>query len=923
MAIKATLVIVALALLVAFASARPIAFVGGSFTQARGHYSPNFAVYTETADNAARNGWARLESTAVDFDGPILDMYPVGEGVFAVGYFENIGPNKPSSGVAFYDGQKWCAIRESLAVTTKKRGGPTSGPSAVWCDSDASCWVAGDFSFVNNVPDEVNTEFANFAHYTYDEVTNEWQFDPAVRAWNNNSASGFIEPLGAAVVPGTLFGLTNRTDNETYFFAGVDSGSGYMTVYRGSPGDNGWRQITDNNVDLTAVNDVRDFGFDESVYPPIWYSVNDNNDPSDEHSTPWIRENLLAPCAHTECDVYVIQDAFVNFAFVPEQQTTNFVQSYESIWARNGTRYLIAFYDPDGTADARSGRYIVMKQVNDADPQPLGEPFTESTSQEIYRVRGHPLNSDWAYVVGEIEGANLFFPPGDVENGVVTDVSTDRRSLDVVYYVAEWRDLGRWEQAFGGGFSAFSGGAPNYLSFPIVYNLNSEQWFVANQGIEYVYDIVANGAAWYDNEEDPAQPSLFPIFTRSIQRRPNQFESGVSAGNELGVVPAEVFDFVCFSNCEYAYVAGDFNFHGNETLGGIALVEVEREGSSEDKVWAVGGGLWYNDLNVVRDKPDLQYTAGSVYALARQDDYLYAGGFFSRGKTGYVCLSNVARIRNSASTEDETEWEDLHGGCNDEVYDLHFWEGRLYAAGAFEYCGSRKVNYVADYTYQSGSNAQWNNLNNGVDGVAYSIEAFGGRLIFAGEFTYAGGIPASGVAAWNTAQWRPLLPACTEDCVPGGLSYYFNVLNSPSKVYNLKAAKDGNFLYARATFAGSSSGSGSGAGPEATYLARWEYFDDQDLGIWTVKGPQAEFSLDDNHKKADGVLVNNGTLIVVGGTVADDGLTHANQDLHTWDDHSKGQNWLGTHLVVAPEIFVLRSSASSLSSPLAFLLSAF
>jgi hypothetical protein len=258
------------------------------------------------------------------------------------------------------------------------------------------------------------------------------------------------------------------------------------------------------------------------------------------------------------------------------------------------------------------------------------------------------------------------------------------------------------------------------------------------------------------------------------------------------------------------------------------------------------------------------------------------------------------------------------------VYDLQFWEGRLYAAGAFDYCGSRKVNFVADYTYRSGSNAEWNNLNNGVDGLAYSIEPFGGRLIFAGDFTFAGGLPVTGVAAWNTAQWRPLLPACTDDCVPGDLQYYFNVLNTPRNVYNLQAAKDGNFLYARASFGAPSGPSSSGSLAQTpTYLARWEYFDGQDLGIWTVKGPQALFTLKEYHKRADGVFVNNGTLVVVGGTVGDAALTRANQDLHTWDDHSQAQNWLGTHLLVAPEIYVVRSSASTLSSPLAFLLSAF
>jgi len=919
MSIKATLLLLAIALCVALASARPLAFIGGSFYQARGHFSPGFGVFTDKPDDAANSKWARHESTAVEFDGPILDMYPVGEGVFAVGRFTNLGGHKDSAGVAFYDGTKWCAIRESIGgIATKKRGGPNGG-YAVWCDSDTSCWVAGNFNSINNIDNDLNTEWQNFAHYTFDAVTSEWQYDPAVRSWNNNTAGNF--PLEFNAVPGTLFGFTNRTDNQTYFFVGLGSIGG-MTVFRGSTADNGWKQIG-TTVSGVPVSNVKDFGFDTSVYPPILYTINSAGaTPDQEEATPWFQELLLAPCTHANCDTYILQSAFTNFAFVPKQQNTNYIKDYYSIWSSNGTTYLIAQYDPDGTATAREPRWQVLKQVGDEDPQPLGLAFEQDTSQKIERVRGHPENKEWAYVIGQIVGANLFFPEGDNEGATTNDIETDRRSADRVTYVAQWRDLGRWEQALGGGFLEFTS-TPSADQFPIVYNPNTQQWFVANTEITYTYDIQANGAAYYDNSPAAAQPSLFPVFTRALYKRPAQLDGSTSTGNPIDLVPANVYEFRCYADCQYVYVGGDFNFHGNDTIGAVAVVRVQESGEAE--VQTVGGGLWYNDLNVVRDKPSDQFTAGSVYTMALEGEYLYVAGFFSRGKTGYVCLNNVARIRRDISTDSDAQWEDVGGGCNGEVYDLHVWEGRLYAAGAFEYCGNRKVNFAADYTYRSGSDAEWNNLNNGLNGVAYSLEAFGGRIIFAGEFSYAGGIPVSGVAAWNTAQWRPLLPACTDDCVPGSLQYYFNVLNSPKLVYNLKAAKDGNFLYARASFTPlpSSSSSISSAFTTDAFLARWEYFDGQDLGIWTIKGSQAEFVITPNHKKTNGVFVNNGTLIVTGGTVGDSALTRSNQDFHTWDDDSRGQNWLGTHLVIAPEIYVVRSSASSLASPLAFVLGFF
>src|SRR5262249_4424341 len=157
---------------------------------------------------------------------------------------------------------------------------------------------------------------------------------------------------------------------------------------------------------------------------------------------------------------------------------------------------------------------------------------------------------------------------------------------------------------------------------PVRWNPNTKQWFVSNPSISFVYDVLANGAAYYDNSPAANQPSVFPVFTRAIWRRPNQFFEG-----GLGVTPARVFEFLRYSDCENVYVGGDFSFHGNDTLGAVALVQVQSSGDTV--VQSVGGGLWYTDLNVVRDNPDLQFTAGQVYALTQQDGYLYAGGFFS------------------------------------------------------------------------------------------------------------------------------------------------------------------------------------------------------------------------------------------------------------------------------------------------------
>jgi len=272
-----------------------------------------------------------------------------------------------------------------------------------------------------------------------------------------------------------------------------------------------------------------------------------------------------------------------------------------------------------------------------------------------------------------------------------------------------------------------------------------------------------------------------------------------------------------------------------------------------------------------------------------------------------VCLNNIARIAHS-ETQDGS-WESLGGGCDDAVYDLQWWGKDLYLSGEFEKCGGTLVNHVTVYR-----DGEYDSLNNGVDDTVYSIEYLQGRLIAGGKFTHAGGLPVTGVASWDGKLWRALQSACTPECIPGDLNFYFNVPVTPNGAIHLHAARDNTALYARGNF-----GEGQNS---VQYLAQWVYFDLSDNGRWTVKGDQLAFEAEDDDPTFKGdQIINNGTHLLVAATVSSDQWTQTGQSVHAYS--LVQENWVDVNILLGSRVFVLRSSASTLSSPWSFLSSFF
>ncbi len=173
------------------------------------------------------------------------------------------------------------------------------------------------------------------------------------------------------------------------------------------------------------------------------------------------------------------------------------------------------------------------------------------------------------------------------------------------------------------------------------------------------------------------------------------------------------------------YIAGSFTVIGTVLAKGIA----KWDGSA----WsALGSGN------------------GGIHALAVSGTDLYAGGQFNTA--GGVPASNIAKWNGSA-------WSALGSGMDDQVYALAVSGTNLYAGGWFTTAGGVLAIRIAKW-----NGSAWSALGSGIAGaidprVGIGVDALavvGTDLYAGGQFTTAGGTPASNIAKWDGSAWSAL-----------------------------------------------------------------------------------------------------------------------------------------------------------------------
>jgi hypothetical protein len=140
---------------------------------------------------------------------------------------------------------------------------------------------------------------------------------------------------------------------------------------------------------------------------------------------------------------------------------------------------------------------------------------------------------------------------------------------------------------------------------------------------------------------------------------------------------------------------------------------------------------------------------GTVLAIAQtaSGDSLFVGGSFTRADT--VAVQNIALWTGGA-------WHALGAGTNMPVRALALRKGQLYVGGQFTQAGGVAASYVASWKKTTGWTALGTGVNAPVNAIVFQGNGGSGQSVYVGgDFTQAGGQPASHVALWSS-NWQAL-----------------------------------------------------------------------------------------------------------------------------------------------------------------------
>jgi trimeric autotransporter adhesin len=147
---------------------------------------------------------------------------------------------------------------------------------------------------------------------------------------------------------------------------------------------------------------------------------------------------------------------------------------------------------------------------------------------------------------------------------------------------------------------------------------------------------------------------------------------------------------------------------------------------------------------------------GAVVALAVSGNTIYAGGVFTTAGGG--AANCIAQWNGSG-------WSALGSGISGVGIDgigpivraLAVSGNTLYVGGDFTTAGSdTNANSIAQW-----NGSGWSALGSGISGeylgpTVYALAVLGNTLYVGGDFTMAGGYPATNIAQWNGSSWLPL-----------------------------------------------------------------------------------------------------------------------------------------------------------------------
>ena len=265
--------------------------------------------------------------------------------------------------------------------------------------------------------------------------------------------------------------------------------------------------------------------------------------------------------------------------------------------------------------------------------------------------------------------------------------------------VPQTKGVARWD---GAGWHAVAGGAFLGVSDLVVY-----------QG-----DLIAGGAFITDVAGGQArQIARLDPGTQTWHTMEGGFNVGAGP-SALVVYDGEL------------YASGGFSKAGNTTVRGLAR-------------WSGATGSWR------KIAPGFDITP--THFTSYRGELIAGGGF---GSAGDVEAKGVARWDGQA-------WHALGSGIGGAVVgvvdSLGVHDDRLIVGGNFFQAGGVPVHHIAAWDGAAGT---WSDVGGGVSGGelprVHALAVYGGDLIAAGDFDFAGGAPAFNIARWDGSRWHAM-----------------------------------------------------------------------------------------------------------------------------------------------------------------------
>lgn len=328
--------------------------------------------------------------------------------------------------------------------------------------------------------------------------------------------------------------------------------------------------------------------------------------------------------------------------------------------------------------------------------------------------------------------------------------------------------IARWD---GAGWAPLGSGMNSSVTALCVFDNGSGPALHAGGSFSIAGGVAAklvarwDGASWAGLGAEPGPNSLWVSCLAVVDdgTGPALFAGGTYLG---GGPFAEIGGVARWNGASWIKLPGEFGFHQGHPGNTSVLALGSFDAGSGVRVHA--GGLFTGAgptaaANLARWEGGAWRSLGEgfngpVHALQVFDDgrgpALYAGGFFTTAPG--VPARNIARWNGSS-------WEPLGSGVDSSVIDMKVFDdgsgAALYACGDFTQAGGMSASCIAKWNGSS-----WSALGSGVSAgqftAANALQVFddgnGPALYVGGDFSVAGGVPASLIAKWSGSSWSAL-----------------------------------------------------------------------------------------------------------------------------------------------------------------------